>query len=241
MTAKDSLGGRAAVKGLCFCLQVIPYLPAPLTLSTLRIHPEEPMHQFFACAKVGLSQAIEGNCKIGEIVLCGVGKNTERAQHGEVQSPRLDAGLSIVHQQHVGRQFCGDGDGLTFAGTENLSNGRKWLTWSLNVQPFRPVRQPCPDEIGRPFLVEFLDDSGWDDHASIQIVQDVDVFDQNEITKWACISDDNHSGRRSPSRSLASSSCRFCQRRALVSPSRSKSSMVYSSGTPCSFRNPSSS
>jgi hypothetical protein len=27
--------------------------------------------------------------------------------------------------------------------------------------------------------------------------QHVDVFDQNQVAKWACISDDNHAGRRS--------------------------------------------
>jgi hypothetical protein len=51
-----------------------------------------------------------------------------------------------------------------------------------------------------------------------------------------CVSDDDHCARPWLSRSRADSACRFSPSRALASPSRSKSSSEYSSGTPCCFQ-----
>ena len=74
------------------------------------------------------------------------------------------------------------------------------------------------------------------DHAAGHSRQHMRVIDHNQVSKWTGVSDDIHSERRSRSRFDATSSCRFRQSRALVSLSRSKSSIVYSRGTPWCFR-----
>ena len=74
------------------------------------------------------------------------------------------------------------------------------------------------------------------DHAAGHSRQHMRVIDHNQVSKWTGVSDDIHSERRSRSRFDASSSCRLRQSRALVSLSRSKSSIVYSRGTPWCFR-----
>jgi hypothetical protein len=45
--------------------------------------------------------------------------------------------------------------------------------------------------------LNFYDDRRRYDHVSVQGRQHVDVFDQNQIPEWACISDDSHADRRS--------------------------------------------
>ena len=93
---------------------------------------------------------------------------------------------------------------LALAGAEGrLASGER-LHWRSHAQPLRHVRKPRFDQIGSPLLIELCDDGRRDDHAPVEGWQYVDVFDQNEVAKGACVNDDNHSGGRS--RSVASCS-----------------------------------
>lgn len=193
---------------------------------------EEPLNEVLVGAEVRESKAIHRHTKVREAVLRGIRKHTKCSQDRQVPFLRFATAVTVVHQEHIGGEFRGECNGLALAGAEDTSQRCEWLPRRLNVQPFWSVGKPVSDRIRRPLLTQFGHDSGWDDGTSVQGRQHVHVFDQNQIAKRTCISDDNHSSGRSRSLSAASSSCRFCQRRALAAPSRSKSSMVYSSDTP---------
>lgn len=198
------------------------------------------LHELVTGSEVCLPQATEGESKVSEAVLRRVVENSERSQDFDVLSLRFTATIPVVYQEHSS-QLGGERNCLSLPRAEDLGETFNWLAWSFNGEPRGRVGKPRPNHLGRPLLAELSQDSGWHHQPAVQTRQNMNMLDEEQIMQWACIGDDDHLGRRSRSRSAASSACRSSIKRALVAPSRSKSSTVYSSGTPWCFRNPSSS
>jgi hypothetical protein len=94
---------------------------------------QQPLNESFAGPEVRLLKPAEGNGKICEIMLSGIGQNPKSPEDNQIPSLRFAAALSIVHQEDIGGEFRGERNGLALSRTEDTSQWGEQLPRTLNV------------------------------------------------------------------------------------------------------------
>ena len=94
---------------------------------------EQPLHESFAGPEVCLLKAAQGEGKICEIMLSGIGQNSKSTEDNQVPALRLTAALPIVHQEDISGEFCGECNGLALSRTEDASQRLEQLHRTLHV------------------------------------------------------------------------------------------------------------
>ena len=94
---------------------------------------QQPLHESFAGPEVRLLKPAQGDGKICEIMLSGIGQNSKSPEDNQIPALRLTAALPIVHQEDIGGEFCGECNGLALSRTEDTSWRLEQLHRTLHV------------------------------------------------------------------------------------------------------------
>ena len=73
---------------------------------------QQPLDELLVGAEIRLSKAIQGETKVCEAMLRGIGEHAQRAQDDELPLLCFAPAVTIVHQECIGRQFLSESNGL---------------------------------------------------------------------------------------------------------------------------------
>lgn len=110
----------------------------------------------------------------------------------------------VVDEKTVGVEFEGKGDCFDFAGVESLDGID--LERGLNFDPRGERLKPCADGFRRLRMREFRRHGRRNQHLAEQRRENVNRANQDQISNWRCIGDDDHRGFGGLARAARSSS-----------------------------------
>lgn len=139
-----------------------------------------------------MPQAIERLGEIREPVLRGVSEHAKRSQDGKTAALGFAPPIAIINEHGVRGNFLSKGDGGEPARAETLVHSNDLAGRGLDPYPVRPVGDPLLHDFRRVFLAEFAADGGRDEYATVECLQDVSVFNENQIPERSRISNDDH-------------------------------------------------
>lgn len=119
-------------------------------------------------------------------------ENATTPPHREATTFGFAATVSFIDEQSVRRQLLGQRDRRELSGVEAFIDGNEVASRALNLYPIRRPGNSLLHNGWRLFFAEFGNNSGRDEHTTVENGQDVAILDKNQIPERTGVSDDDH-------------------------------------------------
>jgi len=166
-----------------------------LSICTLRPTSNFFHHSTTATEVRGL-QISQGALQIDQAALGGLQENSQCARDGQALFSCEADTEPFIHEQQVRVFLLGQLNRLPFPGIKFRKSCVRRRCHFANHEPRRRVREPSAHGGDCSGMIEFVNDSRWDEYVLVQSGEDVFAMDLNEVVQRRGIGDNDDHDRR---------------------------------------------